>query len=334
MKGLQHIIARWLTCAASSRDRNRIHDWKRLDERNREWLDTFGAWWNNPQPKPENPRLEAVRARLTERLDERIPTDKHLLRTLFRGVAAAAILVFVSWASVQIADLSGYFDSGKQMAVSTRAGQQSCVELPDGSLVWLNSESRIEYRSDRQARYASLVGEACFDVESDRQHPFFVEVGNARIRVVGTKFNVRHYAETGRIVTSLLSGHIVMRVPEFDGEIDLLPGEKVVYSERDGTFTKAHLNTNNDILWQNGILIFENEPFALLVRTLERYYDVEVIYDEADFDQIHFTGSINNLSIYKVLEFIDLTIPIRYSIENKTIRLELDKPLFRKKYRH
>lgn len=331
MKGLHHSIVRWLTFSATSRDRKRIHDWKDRQSTNAAWLETLGSWWNNPAPHPENPRREILRNRLIERIDERSLPERRKIHPLLRGIAAAAILILVSWASIRIADLAGYFDSEKQLAVSTRAGQQSCVELPDGSLVWLNSESRVEFHADKQARYVSLVGEACFDVAHDTRHPFFVEAGDARIRVLGTKFNVRHYAETGRIATSLLSGHIVMRIPGFDDEIDLQPGEKVVYNELDGTFTKSHLNTNNDILWQNGILIFENEPFDLLVRTLERYYDVELFYDESDFENIHFTGSINNLSIYKVLEFIDLTIPIRYSIENKTIHLKLDKTQFRKK---
>ena len=329
MNGMHHLIARWLAFTASARDRKRLHAWKDRDEANAAWVDKLGAWWNNPAPRPENPRAEAVRAQLSERLDDRISTGNPGLRRLLRAVAAVAVLALVSWGSLYIASLSGYFDTEKRVAVSTRAGQQSCVELPDGSLVWLNSESRVEFHADKQSRRASVVGEACFDVKPDKRHPFFVEAGSTRIRVVGTKFNVRHYAETGRIATSLLHGHVVMRVPGFDGEIDLLPGEKIVYNERDGTFTKSHLNTNNDILWQNGILIFDNEPFELMVRTLERYYDVEVIYDETDFENIHFTGSINNLSIYKVLEFINLTVPIRYTIENKTIHLGLNKELSR-----
>ena len=242
-----------------------------------------------------------------------------------RIAVAVAAAIFISWGSVFVALRSGYFDRTERLAVSTRAGEHSCVELPDGSQVWLNSETRIEFLSDRQSRRIILDGEACFDVKHDEQHPFCVEAGGTVVRVLGTKFNVRCYAETGNVAASLLSGHIEMRVPGFNDAIDLLPGEKVVYDIREGTFTKSHVNTNNDIVWQNGILIFNNEPFPLMVKMLERYYNVEVIYNETDFENIHFSGSINNLSINKVLEFIDLTIPIRYTVENKTVRMEVDK---------
>ena len=331
MKGLQHIIARCLTSAASARERERFGAWKALGGRGSIWADTLGAWWKSPVLRPENPRLEAARSRLMLRLEERPFVSRPSVGgRLLRVAAAVAAAVFVSWSSVFVVLRAGYFDRTERMAVSTRAGQQSCVELPDGSLVWLNSETRIEFQTDKRSRRIVLDGEACFDVKHDKRHPFYVEAGGTRIRVLGTKFNVRRYAETGRVAASLLSGHIDMCVPGFDKVIDLSPGEKVVYNERDGTFTKSHLNTNHDILWQNGILIFENEPFALMAKMLERYYDVEVIYDENDFENIHFSGSINNLSIYKVLEFIDLTIPIRYTVENKTIRLELDKKHLRR----
>ena len=331
MKGLQHIIARCLTSAASARERERFGAWKALGGRGSIWADTLGAWWKSPVLRPENPRLEAARSRLMLRLEERPFVSRPSVGgRLLRVAAAVAAAVFVSWSSVFVVLRAGYFDRTERMAVSTRAGQQSCVELPDGSLVWLNSETRIEFQTDKRSRRIVLDGEACFDVKHDKRHPFYVEAGGTRIRVLGTKFNVRRYAETGRVAASLLSGRIDMCVPGFDKVIDLSPGEKVVYNERDGTFTKSHLNTNHDILWQNGILIFENEPFALMAKMLERYYDVEVIYDENDFENIHFSGSINNLSIYKVLEFIDLTIPIRYTVENKTIRLELDKKHLRR----
>ena len=126
MNGMHHLIARWLAFTASARDRKRLHAWKDRDEANAAWVDTLGAWWNNPAPRPENPRAEAVRAQLSERLDDRISTGNPGLRRLLRAVAAVAVLALVSWGSLYIASLSGYFDTEKRVAVSTRAGQQSC----------------------------------------------------------------------------------------------------------------------------------------------------------------------------------------------------------------
>lgn len=326
MKGLQHIIARCISSSASANERERFGNWKAREGKRTAWADTFGAWWNTPAAQAENPRLDIARSRLMLRI------DKHPYLSSTPGgwlpvriVAIVAASAFIVWSSLFIASETGYFDKVQQLAVSTQAGQQSRVELPDGSIVWLNSETRIEFLGDKHSRRVILKGEACFDVKHDKLHPFYVEASDARIRVLGTKFNVQNYAETGKVMASLIAGHIDMRVPGFENEIDLTPGEKVVYNEIDGTFTKAHINTNNDILWQKGILVFNNEPFSLMVKMLERYYNVEIIYDVNDFEDIHFSGSINNLSIYKVLEFIDLTIPIQYTVENKTIRMDVDK---------
>ena len=211
------------------------------------------------------------------------------------------------------------------MEISTEAGQRSKVSLPDGSLVWLNAGTVLKYCPDKNERKVSLSGEAYFEVNHSPDYPFVVETSDTKIKVLGTKFNVSHYSGSKITKASLLSGKIEMTLDQSDRVVDIRPGEKITYNEETQALNKAEAIVQNDILWRQGVLVFENESFNDLILKLERYYAVNFAYDRALFENIHYTGTINNLNINSVLEFINLTIPIAYEIDNKTIKLNLNK---------
>ena len=188
---------------------------------------------------------------------------------------------------ISIASVSSYFISKSNLfyksnwvEVSTQAGQQSKVTLPDSSIVWLNAETEVRYHPDRRERKVYLNGEAYFEVKHSSDYPFVVETGDAKVRVLGTKFNVSHYpgAEFDKI--SLLSGRIEMLLTGRKSPIELKPGEKVVYRPTTHVMTKMKANVQNEILWRQGILVFDNDSFNELIQKLERYYAVTFVYDK------------------------------------------------------
>ena len=116
-----------------------------------------------------------------------------------------------------------------------------------------------------------------------------------------------------------------MTVPEINQSIELQPGQKIAYDSEKAGYEKTKIRGKDHVSWRYGILIFENESFNDLIQKLERYYAVSFIYETSDFSNIHYTGTLDNLSIEKVLEFINLTIPVAYEIDNKTIKLNPKK---------
>ena len=116
-----------------------------------------------------------------------------------------------------------------------------------------------------------------------------------------------------------------MSIDKSDKVVGIRPGEKVIYNAETQALNKTEAIVQNDILWRQGVLVFENESFNDLIMKLENYYAINFVYDSITFENIHYTGTINNININKVLEFINLTIPINYEIDNKTIKLDLNK---------
>jgi len=327
MKIIPQIIARTLLRISSKEEEETLSRWKNLSKTNKSFVDGLETYWKKPVDQLPDKRLQNARKRLLVRINSL--GEEKVQRTRFaqglRIAAAVAAVVTISGISIYIASVTGVFRTKNYVEVATEAGQQSKVTLPDGSLVWLNAETDIKYSFLRNKRTLILSGEAYFEVKHDPTKPFIVEAGDTKVEDLGTKFNVSHYPESRITQASLLAGKISMSLKGNSNKIVLSPGQKLTYNEDAHTFTKTIVNVQNEILWRQGILIFENEPFDNLVRKLERYYAVKFIYDKASFENKHYTGTINNLSINRVLDFISLTIPIQYEIDNKTIKLENKK---------
>ncbi len=326
MKDVSKSIVRTLLGTARKKDKDAVSKWRENSPENSSFLDHLQLFWNNPGQEKSSGNLDIARERLWIRMNSsRIVPKTHSLS--YRILQVAAILVFVALTSgVAVYLTSEKVQPGHQdwVEVATEAGQQSKVTLSDGSIVWLNAGTVLKYRPDKKSRQVYLNGEAFFKVSHDRKYPFIVDAGTTKVRVLGTTFDISHYSGSPLTAVSLLSGKVEFSTDPGKAPVILKPGEKIVYNEQEQSLTQTSLR-EADLLWRQGILAFSNEPFNELISKLERYYAVSFVYNRKAFQDIHYTGTINNLSINKVLEFINLTIPINYEIDNKTIKLDLRK---------
>ncbi len=322
MKDISKIIARTLLKVADDDEREELSRWKGIKKENERFLNNFQTFMEMPQ-NIDSEVSENNRERLLYRMNRNNKLPKSA-RSISFIQKIAAILVF----SILFAGLGiyfgrkiGFFNVHQTLVVSTEAGQQSQVTLPDGSLVWLNANTSVEYSNDLRNRKVILNGEAYFEIEHNALHPFLVDVNNVEIKVLGTKFNASHYPNSNTTEAALFSGSITMTLPD-KKEIEVFPGQKIAYNEEKNSYTKRMVDIEKEITWRDGILVFENVLFEDLLYKLERYYDVRFIYDNSIVKDIHYSGTVDNLSINKVLEFINLTITMNYEINNKTIYLK------------
>ena len=327
MKDIPLIIARSLLRIAKKEEKDSLSKWEGISWENTFFVQGMEEYWNLPIEEIPDKKLNAVRKRLLIRLNTKIskPIKRSLIYYSSRIAAAMFFIISIAGLSVYVASKTVLFYAGNEVEISTEAGQQSKVTLPDGSSVWLNSETIVKYDAAKGLRKVSLLGEAYFEVSHDSERPFIVETGNTKIKVLGTKFNVSHYPDSKMTEASLLAGKITLTLPGSSKKIALKPGQKLSYNAEKHVYLKQTIEVQNEILWRQGILFFENELFNDLIRKLERYYAVKIIYDEGIFGNLHYTGTLDNLSIKRVLDFINLTIPIKYEIENKTIKLHSTK---------
>ena len=176
------------------------------------------------------------------------------------------------------------FPSGnEQIEISTAYGEQKRLVLPDSSEVWLNAGSTITYPKTftKENRVVTLDGEAYFSVRKDDAKPFIVETSQLSVKVLGTKFNVKAYANDGNITTTLTSGKVEVSTQSRPPQT-LKPNERLTYDKSTSDIEISTVDTVDTNSWVKGKIIFTNATAEEIFRTLERRYDT-VIDHSADF---------------------------------------------------
>lgn len=158
-------------------------------------------------------------------------------------------------------------------------GKRSTLILADGSRVWLNSGSILEFPSQfsgkkREIRLAS--GEMYVEVADDKEKPFFVLTGNVNVKVYGTKFNISNYSGSAQSIV-LIEGRVSLQLSD-KKELFLKPNEQVVYSES-GIFETQTVDASLFISWKEGYLSFDKTPMTEVLRQIGRYYNLSFNFE-------------------------------------------------------
>jgi transmembrane sensor len=235
-------------------------------------------------------------------------------------------------------------DLGGLAAVATKYGSRTNIQLPDGSKVWLNSGSRITYNKQfgKDIREVDLSGEAYFDVVKNPEKPFIIHTTSMDIKVLGTQFNVKSYANDKLSEASLIHGSIEVSLKKRGSEKILLkPNEKiVVMNERlvkknaavlvksnpaEPIIVVQKLNyttTDSTIIetsWVENKLIFSNESLEEIAVKMERWFGMAVEFKDPSFKSERFTGTFTNETIQQALEALQITINFQFTIKDNTI---------------
>ncbi len=215
-------------------------------------------------------------------------------------------------------------EAGSNM-VSTPKGGQYQVNLPDGTKVWLNASSSLKFPTaftDNNKRIVTLTGEGYFEVAKSTM-PFIVKTKDQEVEVLGTHFNISSYTNDIETKTTLLEGKVkveqlndVSAVHTADG-IVLKPGQQA--SLKAGQLNVKSVDVAAEIAWKNGYFIFKDEDVRSIMRKIERWYNVEVVYAK-DFQNRSFEGSISRFkNVSEVLRKFELTGNIHFKMEERRI---------------
>lgn len=199
------------------------------------------------------------------------------------------------------------------------------LELSDGTIVNLNSGTRIRYPVKflkGKNREVFIDGEAYFDVAKDAAHPFIVNADDVAVTVLGTKFNMSSYSEDSEITTVLIEGSVNMaNTIDTVQNLVLKPGMKGSWNRPEQTINMENVDTNLYVGWIKGELIFRNSTFSTIVKTLERKYNVSIENKNTKLAEKVITANFNtNIeSIEEVLKVINEITPFNYKIKDKHI---------------
>lgn len=261
--------------------------------------------------------LRAVKRRMRPR---RAP----LRRLVWRSAAAAAVVLLALGLWFETRTLAERLE--RPVVVYTDLGERSQVELPDGTKVWLNSSSRIEYRTPlfSRERRVTMSGEAYFEVEHDAASPFIVSSGGLDIKVLGTKFNIRNDAARHRVTTVLLEGSVAAALSGSEEyAVRLRPARMLLFdSETRSMQLRDCPAASNSIDWIEGHFRFEQTTFEQIVSELERYYNVEVRFMDDSLRGERFSGDFHlEDGIYHIMSVLQLTYKFHYKVNRDNIEL-------------
>lgn len=257
------------------------------------------------------------KALLTLEDGTQVPLDQIDLSELAqRGQAAireldTGLLVYGATATPQTAD--------QFHTISTPRGGQFQVKLADGTTVWLNAESSIQFPLAFTAgeRRVEVSGEVFFDVANRADKPFVVQCDGQTVRVLGTSFVVTSYADENVARTALLSGKVQVRIDA--QEYRLEPGQRTVYHKADNRVDKEAFDVEEALAWRNGLFLFRAEPVESVMRKIARWYDVDVVY-QGDMRGKQFSGSVSRYDeIQDVLDMLTLTGTVRFKVEGRRV---------------
>ncbi|WP_349315533.1 FecR domain-containing protein [Chitinophaga sp. MM2321] len=266
-------------------------------------------------------------------------------------IAASFTLPFMIGGGVVFAwfSLGKQADSQGMVTVTSPKGATTKIALADGTEVWLNAGSKLQYASsyNTQRREVKLEGEAFFKVHTNPQKPFTVNAADLQILALGTSFNVKAYPEDKTVVTTLVEGevkidgsktaspfrmmlkprqHVVYKKPVADKKNEPVkvsaqdPGNKPVES-------KEVNDTEIYTAWKDGNWIVTAQTMEELAITMQRRFNVKVIFKDEELKTYRFSGTFRQETLEQVLNILKLTAPLRYTIDSGVVTVELDKVL-------
>lgn len=200
--------------------------------------------------------------------------------------------------------------------VHVPAGQYINIQLPDGSNVWLNSQTSLEYSPVfcHNKRHVKVEGEAYFKVAKNENIPFEVETSEGVIRVLGTEFNVKTDNEMNEFCTSLINGSVEINLKNNPQKIILTPGYSA--NMKNNALVVSPIENYNDFSWKDGLITFDDASFDMIMNKFEDVFGYKIILLSENVNQTKYTGK------FRINDGIDYALRVlrrSYSFEIERI---------------
>uniref|UniRef100_F4CBH0 Anti-FecI sigma factor, FecR n=1 Tax=Sphingobacterium sp. (strain 21) TaxID=743722 RepID=F4CBH0_SPHS2 len=219
---------------------------------------------------------------------------------------------------LQIQDDKGAKGNRNRILTTPKGGMYK-VMLGDGSKVWLNALSTLEYPANfsGKERWVRLKGEAFFDISASADRPFKIVVDDRIVEVLGTSFNVKFYDD--QLTTTLVKGKI--KLVFGTKQVLLKPGQEA-YIDREKEMSLKQVALQDGVPWVRGDFYFESLPITEVMKDIERWYNIDVNYI-GQVPAKKFTGSVSrNARLAEVLEMLKMVSGARFEIDNRKLYVD------------
>lgn len=362
------ILTKCICAKADEREYKEAYDWIHLKEENKTYFNSlYSAWFATRLTRKIDSDLELQVWNKLNLQKDKLQTDSGTINRVkwinqFRRVAALLVIVF----SLGFF-LYSYFGSNNKTSdlytVEAPKGAKSSITLADGTHVWLNAGSKIQYFViyNQKTRDIYLTGEAYFEVAKNKSKPFRVHAGGIVVNALGTTFNVKAYPEEKVVETTLVEGLVSIENEKTNNSKDktlfiLKPKQQAVYyktraeivlTDTSANSLLAHSPKEQKLLpiapgkivltpgietevytsWKDKRWVFQKETLENIAVRLERLYDVHVIFRDDELKEFNLSGAFQEETLEQVLDAIRLTIPIDYTIKHQEVIISMDSKL-------
>jgi ferric-dicitrate binding protein FerR (iron transport regulator) len=260
-----------------------------------------GEQWRNLRSMNSDKEINVDKAwnNLNSRLNEYNPETKtgdtgtRLLRTTLLRIAAVALILFSLGSVAVYLNNSGYLN--KKISVVTDNDQKNVtIDMPDGSKIYLNRNSELSYRENfgKTKRDVKLTGEAFFEISPDAIKPFIIDAGKARVKVVGTSFNVITNNSESAVEVFVVTGKVILSDKSGSRSIALEPGYiGTIDSKKSG---KSFNDNPNYRSWNTGLLVYTGQKLEVVFKDLKRVYNLDIVADDPSILENPWSSPIDN----------------------------------------
>lgn len=244
---------------------------------------------------------------------EKTHKEYHILKW---GLGVAASIIVILSCGMLWKEYQYYNEIQPLQSVKVPPGQRAQITLADGTVVWLNAQSTLEYDADfgRKNRNVKLDGEAFFEVAHNKEVPFYVNTEMNQICVVGTKFNVCSYSGSNLFEAALVEGTI--DIYDANSAKPILRMQKdEFFSAENGKYRRSKMQSTDFLRWKEGLYCFDDAPLKDVFDRLEKYYKVKFVVNNPKVLNYNCTGKFKeNDGVEHVLKVIQKDHKFTYRI--------------------
>lgn len=323
-ESIYSLIAKNLTDRLNQEEAQALETWKTASDQNlQEYNDFIDVWSKAGSMKMPLALGNEKALRSIRRHGETFRVRK---RWISWGLQAAAVLTLSVLLSGIYSTLTR--EQSSEITASTHPvyqeikaayGTQAKVELTDGTMVTLNSGSKLRFPQSfdhQEQRKVILEGEGYFTVAKNEKLPFVVQTHQLDIQVLGTTFNVDAYTDNQTVMVALIEGSVKLQSHDGKGnkdQMNLMPGEIASLSLGASSLVKTKVpDLYKYTAWVNGRIVFFSDPIQTVVKKLEKWYNVEIVFTDPKLENYQFTGTFIDESLEQVLNILSLTSPMTY----------------------
>lgn len=319
MEKKSNILEKYIHGSISEEEYNELRQ-KARDDSDRSIPDMLDDCWQKDLNIHSMPR--SVKERTRRRIDERIKKDlRRLWLKRASAIAASLLLPVLILSTVYLYTEVNHYKQIPNI-VSVNGGQRAGITLPDGTIVHLNSESKLTYTPDFNGKLREVVleGEGFFEVTPNKEKPFIVKTSVFDVEVLGTSFNVSAYNDENIVETALIEGKVKLTMNKYPSKpVYLTPSQKFVYSRNDRKGSISIMEEDSELAWKQGILAFNAVPLTEVFRKIERWYGVTIHFDKDTIVNDKFTGQFKMISIQEMMNILRMHYNLKFKIENNDI---------------